>query len=300
MSNEKNQFKHTLNLPKTNFPMKANLSQNEPLRLKKWAEQNIYDSILSKTANHPSFIFHDGPPYANGDIHIGHLLNKVLKDVVVRSQYLLGNRCEMIPGWDCHGLPIEHKVLSELSPQKKEKLATLSPDNERLAIRNECQKYAEKFIKRQSDQMKRLLTLANYDAPYLTYQPAFEANVLTVFSKMVAEGIVFRQLKPVHWSIANQTALAEAELEYMDKTSLTVAVKFTIVDHPFSVSGPVNAVIWTTTPWTLPANLALAFGKKINYSLVKMGDSYGVIATERLTFIQTYIPDAHVIEAIDT
>ena len=296
MSNAKNQFKHTLNLPKTDFPMKANLNQNEPLRLKKWAKANIYKTLIEKDA--PEFNFHDGPPYANGAIHIGHLLNKVLKDLVVRSQYLLGNKCRFIPGWDCHGLPIEHKVLTELSPEKKQKLASLPADKERLAIRNECKKYAEKFIKLQSEQMQRLLTVADYDHPYLTFQPEFESNVLTVFSKMVKEGIVFRQLKPVHWSIANQTALAEAELEYMDKTSHTVAVQFELKNHSFDVTGPLYAVIWTTTPWTLPANLALAFGDRIEYCIASINGTNCLVAKDRLEFIKGYEPNCEVITEV--
>ncbi|MEK9728232.1 MAG: isoleucine--tRNA ligase, partial [Candidatus Margulisiibacteriota bacterium] len=299
MSNVKNQFKHTLNLPKTDFPMKANLNQNEPMRLKKWSKIDIYKTLLNQATQQPKFIFHDGPPYANGAIHIGHLLNKVLKDIVVRSQYLLGKSCEFIPGWDCHGLPIEHKVLSELSPEKKQKLATLAADSERLAIRNECKKYAEKFIKLQSEQMKRLLTIADYSSPYLTFQPRFEANVLEVFSKMVKEGLVYRQLKPVHWSIANQTALAEAELEYMDKVSPTIAVKFKIEHHPFSIDGPLYAVIWTTTPWTIPANLAIAFGDSISYVITEIDQTYCIIAKERLPFIQEYCPSATVISEFD-
>ncbi len=299
MSKTKNAFKDTLNLPKTSFPMKANLSQNEPLRLKKWKSLDIYDYLKNQCKDLPNFTFHDGPPYANGSIHIGHLLNKVLKDLVVRSQMLLGNRCDYIPGWDCHGLPIEHKVLSELSDEKKTKLASLTPDQERLAIRNECKKYAEKFIKLQSEQMKRLLTVADYDNPYLTFQPEYESKVLDVFAKMVDEGIVFRQLKPVHWSIANQTALAEAELEYMDKTSDSIAVKFNIEDHPFSHNGPVYAVIWTTTPWTLPANLAVAFGGAINYSMVRINGDACIMASERVDFIKDYVSDATIIEPID-
>ena len=288
MSQVKNAYKDTLNLPNTTFPMKANLNQNEPLRLKKWQTSGLYHQLLSDTKNSPPFIFHDGPPYANGDIHIGHLLNKVLKDLVVRSQLLLGNRCEFIPGWDCHGLPIEHKVLSELTPEKKQKLASLSPDQERLAIRNECKKYAEKFIKIQSSQMQRLLTLADYNAPYLTFQPKYESSVLSVFAGMVKEGIVFRQLKPVHWSIANQTALAEAELEYMDKTSHSAAVKFNIPTHSFDISGPLHALIWTTTPWTLPANLAIAYGDAIAYVIATIDGAQCIVADDRLSYIKQY------------
>ena len=288
MSQVKNAFKDTLNLPKTAFPMKANLGQNEPQRLKKWDKLKLYDWLQEKTNDAPTFTFHDGPPYANGSIHIGHLLNKVLKDLVVRSQMLLGNKCEFTPGWDCHGLPIEHKVLSELTEEKKAKLASLTPDQERLAIRNECKKYAEKFIKLQSQQMKRLLTVANYDQPYLTFQPNYESKVLDVFAGMVKEGLVFRQLKPVHWSIANQTALAEAELEYMDKTSTSVAVKFEIKNHPFNIDGSVFAVIWTTTPWTLPANLAIAYGEQISYVSATINGDNCIIAADRVDYLREF------------
>ena len=200
---------------------------------------------------------------------------------------LLGRRCEFIPGWDCHGLPIEHKVLSEMSSEKKQKLANLTPDQERLAIRNECKKYAEKYIRLQSNQMKRLLTLADYESPYLTFQPSYESKVLDVFSTMIKEGLVFRQKKPVHWSIANQTALAEAELEYIDKTSPSIAVSFEIASHPFNVSGPVYAVIWTTTPWTLPANAAIAYGDHVSYTLATINDQPCIVASNRLDYLNT-------------
>ena len=222
----KNQFKDTLNLPQTTFPMRANLAQNEPQRIQEWEKNNLYDKIQSITQTQPIFSFHDGPPYANGDIHIGHLLNKVLKDIVVRSQIRLGKHCPYTPGWDCHGLPIEHKVMSEILKNKAEKLASLEPNKQRMIIRKECKKYASKYIKLQASQMKRLLTLADYDNPYLTMSPSFESNVLTIFAKLVKEKLVYRQLKPIHWSIANQTALAEAELEYQDKEDTAIFVNF--------------------------------------------------------------------------
>ena len=204
MSNQENttiNIKKTVNLPKTSFPMRANLAQNEPQSLKRWTKTKLYDSLLEKHQNSPSFTFHDGPPYANGDIHIGHLLNKVLKDMVVRSQFSMGNRCEYIPGWDCHGLPIEHKVLQELTAKDQLKKITQLPlETQKLAIRNECAAYAKKYIKQQSKQMQSLLTLANYQHPYLTMNKTYE-NVLTVFSKLVKQGIVYRKLKPVHWSL---------------------------------------------------------------------------------------------------
>ena len=292
----KNNFKHTLNLPQTIFPMRANLSQNEPTRLKSWKTSDLYQQIQSKTKNRPRFIFHDGPPYANGAIHIGHLLNKVLKDFVVRSQLLLGKHCPYTPGWDCHGLPIEHKVMTELLNKKADKIQNLEPNVQRKIIRKECAKYAKKFIQLQSEQLQRLLTLADYDTPYLTMNAGYEKSVLTVFSKLLEKKLVFRQLKPVHWSIANQTALAEAELEYKDRKDPSIFVHFNACDSQDlskrfkqNITGPISFTIWTTTPWTLPANLAIAVHNTFDYSLVCYNDYHFVIATERIPSIESHV-----------
>jgi len=282
------QIKKSVNLPKTSFPMRANLSQNEAQSIKRWKKQNLYQTLLEQNKHAESFVFHDGPPYANGNIHVGHLLNKVLKDFVVRSQYVLGKKCPFTPGWDCHGLPIEHKVMQELTANKKiDKIKELALDTQKMAIRNACKDYAKKFIKLQSAQMQSLLTLADYDRPYLTMAKHFEQSCLEVFAAMVAEGIVYRKLKPVHWSIANQTALAEAELDYYDKKDLSVYVAFEASDSKKvasvfneSIEAPIHFLIWTTTPWTLPANLAIAIHKQTDYSLVKQNDQYLVIASE--------------------
>ncbi|RAP35579.1 isoleucine--tRNA ligase, partial [Candidatus Marinamargulisbacteria bacterium SCGC AAA071-K20] len=294
MADDKNNLKESLNLPKTDFPMRANLAQNEPQRLKFWDSLNLYETRTEQTKDRPPFVFHDGPPYANGSIHVGHLLNKVLKDFVVRSRYILGEHCPYIPGWDCHGLPIEHKVMIELLEKKKEKLNSVDEDTRRIIIRSECQKSASKFIKLQAEQMKKLLTLADYKNPYLTMNPKFESRVLDVFSKLFKEGIVYRQLKPVHWSIANQTALAEAELEYKDKVDTSVYVNFKAVNSSdlakkfnFSTNDTINFTIWTTTPWTLPANLAIAVNTKFEYTLVKTKNSLTVMATELIENIET-------------
>lgn len=186
-------YKDTLNLPKTDFPMKANLQQKEPEIQKKWAKENLYKKIIESNKDREKFIFHDGPPYANGPIHLGHLLNKVLKDIVVRSKIMEGYNVEFIPGWDCHGLPIEHKVLKELGDEAKELT--------KIKIRNKCKSYAEKFVKMQSKQMIRLGTHADYDNPYLSMTPDFEAGVLEVFMELVKKGLVYRDLKPVHLSL---------------------------------------------------------------------------------------------------
>ena len=259
-------YKATLNLPKTAFPMKANLVQNEPQTLKSWQKNDLYNTIRENRKDSPKYHFHDGPPYANGSIHLGHLLNKVLKDIVVRVKTLEGYDVPYIPGWDCHGLPIEHKVMQDLGDKAKE----MTP----LQIRRKCKSYAEKFVKLQSTQMQRLLTLADYKNPYLTMDPAFEASVLEVFSDMVSKDIVYRALKPVHWSIANQTALAEAELEYEDREDTSVYVLFKTEELSQSLGAPdgmqLYFMIWTTTPWTLPANLAIAVHERYMYGLYEI------------------------------
>ncbi|MCC7406990.1 MAG: isoleucine--tRNA ligase [Phycisphaeraceae bacterium] len=263
-------YKDTLNLPKTAFPMKANLVQNEPATLKRWQQQKLYEKIRQarSASGAKPYVFHDGPPYANGPIHLGHLLNKVLKDLVVRSKTMAGFDVPYIPGWDCHGLPIEHKVVSELG----EKARGMVP----MQIRNRCADYADKFIKLQSGQMQRLLTLGDYDNPYITMDARYEAAELEVLADLVEAGIVFRGLKPVHWSPDNQTALAEAELEYYDRQDTSVYVLFDVTDSrklPASLGASagvaVSYLIWTTTPWTLPANMAVAVSAPSAYRLVR-------------------------------
>ncbi len=267
-------YKKTLNLPKTAFPMKANLVQNEPASIKRWDKLDVYGQLRAKRkkTNAEAFVFHDGPPYANGDIHLGHLLNKVLKDLVVRSQNMLGKDCPYTPGWDCHGLPIEHKVMQELGEKAREM--------EPIQIRRKCKAYAEKFVKLQKGQMQRLLTMADYDDPYLTMLPKYERGVIEVFAGLVEKGLVFRQLKPVHWSIENRTALAEAELEYYDREDTSVYVCFDLTDDSPGKDKFDAVMIWTTTPWTLPANLAVAAHERYGYGVYQLGDRRVVIAQE--------------------
>ena len=282
-------YKATLNLPKTVFPMKANLVQKEPATLKRWQKQGLYKTLRQREHPNGTYVFHDGPPYANGSIHLGHLLNKVLKDIVVRSKSMAGYDCSYIPGWDCHGLPIEHKVMQELGDAAKEM--------EAFQIRRKCKAYAEKYVKLQATQMQRLLTLADYTHPYLTMNPRYEADVLEVFADLVAKGLVYRALKPVHWSIANQTALADAELEYEDRDDTSVYVLFEVEDasrkellsrfqaKKVPADAPVHLMIWTTTPWTLPANMAVvvrAAAPSHEFTLVKFGDRYAVVASDLL------------------
>ena len=268
-TNNTKSYRKTLNLPKTSFAMKAQLVQREPATLKKWQSENLYERIREARSGSPKYVFHDGPPYANGKIHLGHLLNKVLKDLVVRTKTMAGFDCPYIPGWDCHGLPIEHKVMQNLGDKAK----NMTPPQ----IRKRCQDDARKYVKLQGGQMQRLLTLADYAQPYLTMAPQYESAVLEVFADLVGQGLVYRDLKPVHWSIANQTALAEAELEYEDTEDTSVYVLFELMDHhslPDALSAPddepVYLMIWTTTPWTLPANLAIAVHESLDYDLYQV------------------------------
>ncbi len=284
-------YKDTLNLPKTAFPMKANLAQNEPQSSKRWREMNLYARMLEARAEGPSFNFHDGPPYANGDIHVGHLLNKVLKDLVVRSRMMAGFKCPYVPGWDCHGLPIEHRVMQQLIESgKAQKLATLTEDQRRMAVRRECRAYAEKYVKLQAGQMQRLLTLADYDNPYLTMAAEYEARVLEAFANLVERGLVYRALKSVHWSTENQTALAEAELEYEEREDPSIYVDFEAADRDAvarafgldELDETPSFMIWTTTPWTLPANLAIAVHPRHEYVLARLDGALTIVAKELL------------------
>ncbi|MEI6473884.1 MAG: isoleucine--tRNA ligase [Planctomycetota bacterium] len=281
-------YKSTLNLPKTDFAMKANLSQAEPLTVKRWQDEALYDTVQAARASAPLYSFHDGPPYANGSIHLGHLLNKVLKDIVVRSRLMDGMRVPYVPGWDCHGLPIEHKVVTDMNEKGKlQKVMELPDDQRRMIIRRECQTYADKFVKLQAGQMQRLLTLADYANPYLTMKPAFEGAVIEDFADLVEQGLVYRALKPVHWSIANRTALAEAELEYEDREDLSVYVDFEASDREAverafgcELDCTPSFTIWTTTPWTLPANLAIAVHADYRYAMVEVDGNLAVMASD--------------------
>jgi isoleucyl-tRNA synthetase len=285
-------YKQTLNLPKTAFPMRANLAQNEPVSQKRWDGLSLYAQITAtrEAEGSTAFVFHDGPPYANASLHVGHLLNKVLKDFVVRSRLLTGRQCRYVPGWDCHGLPIEHRVMTEMIESgKATKLDDLPDDHRRMAVRRECAKYAEKSIKLQMGQMKRLLTLADYEHPYITMEPGYEKAVLEVFATLLERGLVYRALKPVHWSIANQTALAEAELEYEEREDPSIYVDFetdaagrAMIERAFGVEldQTPSLMIWTTTPWTLPANLAIAVHPRYRYSLVEVDGNVTVVASD--------------------
>ncbi|HKS31600.1 MAG TPA: isoleucine--tRNA ligase [Chthoniobacterales bacterium] len=244
-------YKDTLNLPRTDFPMKANLAQREPELLRRWEEIRVYRQIQKSRENAELFVLHDGPPFANGDVHMGTALNKILKDFVVKSQTMLGKRAPYVPGWDCHGLPIEYKVVKE------------SRDLAPLEVRKRCEAFARKFIDLQRQQFKRLGVFGDWDHPYLTMNPGYEAEILRAFAVFVEKGLVYESKKPVFWSTGAQTALAEAEVEYQERDDTTVFVKFPIVSGP--LKDKASIAIWTTTPWTLPANLLIAVHPKETY-----------------------------------
>jgi isoleucyl-tRNA synthetase len=237
-------YKDTLNLPRTEFPMKANLAAREPEMLKAWEETHLYRQIQKSREGRELFVLHDGPPFANGDVHMGTALNKILKDFVVKSQTMLGKRAPYVPGWDCHGLPIEYKVVKESRE--------LSP----LEVRKKSEAFARKFINIQREQFKRLGVFGDWENPYLTMDPKYEAEILRAFAVFVEEGLVYQAQKPVFWSTGAQTALAEAEVEYQERDDTAVYVKFPIASGDWKDKASV--AIWTTTPWTLPANLAIA------------------------------------------
>ena len=281
-------YKKTLNLPTTGFPMRAGLSAAEPGSRERWDRQRLYDEVIAARGGAEPFVFHDGPPYASGLLHVGHLVNKVLKDIVVRSRLMSGRLCPYVPGWDCHGLPIEHKVMTELVDSgEMEALDALGEDERRHAVRTRCAAYAHKYVKLQAEQMKCLLTLADYDHPYLTLTHGYEKAVLEVFASLVEQGLVYRALKSVHWSVENETALAEAELEYEDRQDTSVYVDFEAADRDavarafgVELDETPSFMIWTTTPWTLPANLAVAVHEQFRYALVRVDGSITVIASE--------------------
>nr|MBC8379838.1 isoleucine--tRNA ligase [Planctomycetota bacterium] len=279
---KKKGYRDTLNLPKTAFAMKANLTQREPQQRKAWDKVDIYNKILAAREDSPQYLLHDGPPYANGDIHMGHVINKVLKDFVVKYKTMTGHKAPYVPGWDCHGLPIEVKVMAELG----EKAKTMSKPE----IRKECQKYASKFVKQQTKQFKALGVFGDFKNPYLTLKPQYEQGILEIFAELVGNGLVYKQLKPIHWSIGCETALADAELEYEDITSSSVYVNFPMDDDSAMKVrdmglAPADSkacfMIWTTTPWTLAANLAVALHPRLDY----VGLTYGKDGTKFTSII---------------
>src|SRR5512136_2151037 len=268
-------YKETLNLPKTDFPMKANLVKKEPEMIERWEKQKLYDKIRETSKGRRKYTLHDGPPYANGHIHMGTAFNKILKDLIVKSRQMAGFDAPYVPGWDCHGLPIEHKVDSELGSRK----AGMT----QAEVRHYCRKYAEKWIDIQRTEFKRLGVLGEWDNPYLTMAFPYEAIIVREFGRFYLKGSVIKSKKPIYWCISCKTALAEAEVEYEVHTSPSIFVKFPMisdlsVDVPALKGKQVSVVIWTTTPWTIPANLAIALHPDLTYVAVDVGGEVYILA----------------------
>ncbi len=273
------ELKATLTLPQTSFPMKANLPENEPKRLAQWAQEDIYEMIRAARKGAPKYILHDGPPYANGPIHLGHALNKCLKDFVVKSKTMAGFDAPYVPGWDCHGLPIEIKVDEQLGRKKLE----MDP----VAVRRACREYAQKYLDLQRSQFERIGVFGRWKHPYSTMSNEYESKIVETFYGFFEQGFVYKGLKPVYWCIHDRTALAEAEVEYAMHTSPSVYVRYRLTSPPEALDPalagkPVYAIIWTTTPWTLPASLAIAFHPEFDYVAVQAADGNVYLVAESL------------------
>jgi isoleucyl-tRNA synthetase len=273
-------WKDTLNLPRTDFPMKANLAATEPATLARWEAMDLYGQIRARQRGRPKYVLHDGPPYANGQIHIGHAMNKILKDIIVKSRTMAGYDAPYVPGWDCHGLPIELNVEKELG--------TAAKDRSPAEFRRACRHYVEKYVALQKDDFKRLGVLGHWEEPYLTMDPAFQAGIVRAFGTFVSSGLVYKGKKPVHWCLRDRTALAEAEVEYEDHASPSIYVEFAATQAgaallqsrvPALAGRTLAALIWTTTPWTIPANLAIAFHPDFDYGAYELEDRLLVMAT---------------------
>ncbi|MDD4346185.1 MAG: isoleucine--tRNA ligase [Desulfitobacteriaceae bacterium] len=264
-------YRDTLNLPETSFPMRGNLPKLEPQILKSWEEAKLYEQVQKARAGCPRFVLHDGPPYANGDIHLGHALNKILKDIIVKYKTMAGFDAPYIPGWDTHGLPIEQQVIKKLGLNRHAVSV--------LEFRSKCKEYAEKYVNIQGEQFKRLGVRGDWDHPYLTLHKEYEAAQIGVFGEMARKGYIFKGQKPVYWCPSCETALAEAEIEYADKTSAAIYVKFPVRDGRGVIGEDKSyVVIWTTTPWTLPANLAISVHPDYIYVVVKIGEESWIVA----------------------
>lgn len=271
-------YNSTLNLPKTDFPMRANLPEKEPQILEYWENMDIYKKMLEKNENKPSYILHDGPPYANGDIHLGHALNKILKDIVVKYKNMNGFKAPYVPGWDTHGLPTEIKARTKFGAEKAKQMSDLE-------IRKLCKEFALGYVKKQKEGFKRLGVLGDWNNPYVTLYPEYEAEQVRTFAKMASKkGTIYRGLRPVYWCPSCETALAEAEIEYHNDKCHSIYVKFPVVDDKGKLSkmgidvSNTYFVIWTTTAWTLPANVAICVGPEFEYAIVKSGEEYYIVA----------------------
>ncbi len=280
------EYKQTLNLPTTDFPMRADLAKREPGVVDRWRDEKLYERLLEQNRGNDSYVLHDGPPYANGDVHLGTALNKIVKDVIVKRQLMLGAYAPYVPGWDCHGMPIEHQVLRKLG----KKARTM----EQLEIRQQCREFADKYFRIQRDQFRRLGVLGDWDNPYLTMSPEYEAGIIRTFRKLVEGGYIYRGLRPVQWCPTCGTALAEAEVEYADHESPSIYVRFRFTGGASQAAAlakdptdgaalsaaaeSLSAVIWTTTPWTLPANLAVCVNPHLDYVAVQVGSETMILA----------------------
>ncbi len=273
-------YKHTLNLPNTGFPMRGNLAKREPEMLQRWNELDVYNVLRQRRAGAERYVLHDGPPYANGSIHIGHAVNKILKDMVVKSRNFMGYDAPYVPGWDCHGLPIEHKV--------EQDIGKAGDKVDYRTFRQACRDYAAEQVDAQRKDFIRLGVLGDWEHPYLTMDPKVEADIVRSLGRIIENGHLERGFKPVYWSVVGQSALAEAEVEYQEKTSIQIDVRFTAKESAEAASafgvaapeGPVSLVIWTTTPWTIPANQAVSVNPELEYTLIRNGDEHLIVAEE--------------------
>ena len=294
-------YKDTVYLPKTDFSMRAGLPNKEPQILKIWEDTKLFKKLREQRKNSKPFILHDGPPYANGNLHIGHALNKIIKDVINRSQSMLGKNANYVPGWDCHGLPIEWKIEENYRKKKKNK-----DDIPVVEFRKECRDFASKWMDIQSEEFQRLGVYGDWEDPYSTMKYESEAIIMSEIGKFLMNGSLYRGVKPVMWSPVEKTALAEAEIEYHDHVSTTIFARFPIKKAPIEILNDYEIIIWTTTPWTMPGNRAVAYGKDIDYtlleitsvsenSLAKIGDKI-VVATHLLeeAIKELYILDYNV------
>ncbi|MCK5491998.1 MAG: class I tRNA ligase family protein, partial [Candidatus Omnitrophica bacterium] len=276
------EYKDTLNLPKTKFSMKANLQSLEPRILGLWNELNIYHRMREERKNSEKFILHDGPPYANGAIHIGHALNKILKDIVIKYKILKGYDCPYIMGWDCHGLPVEHQLFKELKLTKH--------DVEITDFREKAKNYALSFVDSQKEDFKRLGLFTDWDNPYLTVNYKYEEKMLKLLESLVEQGYIYRGRKPVNWCGTCETALAEAEVEYNDKLSDSIYFLFEVIDNKNVFLNQndktVSFLVWTTTPWTLVSNVAVAVNPEFEYNLVEYNDRLIVVCKDLISFLE--------------
>ncbi|MFP3124174.1 isoleucine--tRNA ligase [Ectobacillus funiculus] len=274
------EYKDTLLMPQTDFPMRGNLPKREPDVQAKWADMNIYEKVQERTKDRPLFVLHDGPPYANGDIHMGHALNKVLKDFIVRYKSMSGYNAPYVPGWDTHGLPIEQALTNKGVKRKEMTIAE---------FRKLCEEYAYEQVDRQRQQFLRLGVRGDWWNPYITLKPEYEAQQIKVFGDMAKKGYIYKGLKPVYWSPTSESALAEAEIEYKDKKSPSIYVAFDVKDGKGVLEGDEKFVIWTTTPWTIPANLGISIHPELDYSVVKAGGAKYIIASALLESVANTI-----------